>query len=261
MALLLLQPPCLSPQMRTELYFLSSQKNRPSLFGMPLIVPCTVHTTKKDLYDAVWIQVSRLASPLPPQEASNHAQDWYAPLPPCFFRVLKVSLAQLTRLCLTLQRRQHGLPVPLHPPGRRERWERVCLVSVVQVGRALQSCTRYQTPRWCAHTRLCDCSRFCRGCLIECSDDRASLGNAYIAVDWDPTALHLRYQTSQERVKTHTVGGICLVKEFIRLQRWQHTGDLEGSAFSGPLKPGPNQDFISQIAQVLFQETCFSAAD
>lgn len=65
-------------QMRTELYFLSSQKNRPSLFGMPLIVPCTVHTTKKDLYDAVWIQVSRLASPLPPQEASNHAQDWYA---------------------------------------------------------------------------------------------------------------------------------------------------------------------------------------
>ncbi|XP_006810936.2 ubiquitin carboxyl-terminal hydrolase 32-like, partial [Neolamprologus brichardi] len=61
--------------MRTELYFLSSQKNRPSLFGMPLIVPCTVHTSKKDLYDAVWIQVSRLASPLPPQEASNHAQD------------------------------------------------------------------------------------------------------------------------------------------------------------------------------------------
>lgn len=63
-------------QMRTELYFLSSQKNRPSLFGMPLIVPCTIHTRKKDLYDAVWIQVSRLASPLPPQEASNHAQDW-----------------------------------------------------------------------------------------------------------------------------------------------------------------------------------------
>ena len=64
--------------MRTELYFLSSQKNRPSLFGMPLIVPCTVHTSRKDLYDAVWIQVSRLASPLPPQEASNHAQDWSA---------------------------------------------------------------------------------------------------------------------------------------------------------------------------------------
>lgn len=62
--------------MRAELYFLSSQKNRPSLFGMPLIVPCTVHTRTRDLYDSVWTQVSRLASPLPPQEASNHAQDW-----------------------------------------------------------------------------------------------------------------------------------------------------------------------------------------
>lgn len=39
--------------------------------------------------------------------------------------------------------------------------------------------------------------------MIECTDDRACLGNAYIAIDWDPTALHLRYQTSQERVKTH----------------------------------------------------------
>lgn len=45
------------------------------------------------------------------------------------------------------------------------------------------------------------CLRFCRGCKIECTEDRASVGNAYIAVDWDPTALHLRYQTSQERVK------------------------------------------------------------
>ena len=36
---------------------------------------------------------------------------------------------------------------------------------------------------------------------MDCCEDRASLGNAYIAVDWDPTALHLRYQTSQERVR------------------------------------------------------------
>lgn len=62
--------------MRAELYFLSSQKNRPSLFGMPLIVPCTADTRGRDLYNTVWTQVSRLASPLPPQESSNHAQDW-----------------------------------------------------------------------------------------------------------------------------------------------------------------------------------------
>ncbi|NXN97924.1 UBP32 hydrolase, partial [Rhinopomastus cyanomelas] len=132
--------------MRTELYFLSSQKNRPSLFGMPLIVPCTVHTRKKDLYDAVWIQVSRLASPLPPQEASNHAQDCDDSM---------------------------GYQYPF-------------TLRVVQ--KDGNSCA------WCPWYR------FCRGCKIDCSEDRACVGNAYIAVDWDPTALHLRYQTSQERI-------------------------------------------------------------
>ncbi|XP_065429191.1 ubiquitin carboxyl-terminal hydrolase 32 isoform X15 [Chrysemys picta bellii] len=132
--------------MRSELYFLSSQKNRPSLFGMPLIVPCTVHTRKKDLYDAVWIQVSRLASPLPPQEASNHAQDCDDSM---------------------------GYQYPF-------------TLRVVQ--KDGNSCA------WCPWYR------FCRGCKIECAEDRAYIGNAYIAVDWDPTALHLRYQTSQERI-------------------------------------------------------------
>ncbi|XP_058856909.1 ubiquitin carboxyl-terminal hydrolase 32 isoform X1 [Acipenser ruthenus] len=132
--------------MRTELYFLSSQKNRPSLFGMPLIVPCTVHTRKRDLYDAVWIQVSRLASPLPPQEASNHAQDCDDSM---------------------------GYQYPF-------------TLRVVQ--KDGNSCA------WCPWYR------FCRGCKVDCSEDRAFVGNAYIAIDWDPTALHLRYQTSQERI-------------------------------------------------------------
>ncbi|XP_077167339.1 ubiquitin carboxyl-terminal hydrolase 32 isoform X2 [Paroedura picta] len=132
--------------MRTELYFLSSQKNRPSLFGMPLIVPCTVHTRKKDLYDAVWIQVSRLASPLPPQEASNHAQDCDDSM---------------------------GYQYPF-------------TLRVVQ--KDGNSCA------WCPWYR------FCRGCKVDCTEEGAYLGNAYIAVDWDPTALHLRYQTSQERI-------------------------------------------------------------
>ncbi|KAI2656254.1 Ubiquitin carboxyl-terminal hydrolase 32 [Labeo rohita] len=109
--------------MRTELYFLSSQKNRPSLFGMPLIVPCTVHTSKKDLYDAV-----------------DDSMGYQYPF--------------------TLR--------------------------VVQ--KDGNSCA------WCPWYR------FCRGCTVDCNEDRASLGNAYIAVDWDPTALHLRYQTSQERI-------------------------------------------------------------
>nr|XP_054402845.1 ubiquitin carboxyl-terminal hydrolase 6-like [Pongo abelii]XP_054402851.1 ubiquitin carboxyl-terminal hydrolase 6-like [Pongo abelii] len=134
--------------MRTELYFLSPQENSPSLFGMPLIVPCTVHTRKKDLYDAVWMQVSWLTRPLPPQEASNHAQDW------------------LKDNCIGCQ-----YPFTLR---------------VVQ--KDGNSCA------WCPEYR------FCRGCKIDCGEDRAFIGNAYIAVDWDPTALHLHYEMSQERV-------------------------------------------------------------
>lgn len=88
----------------------------------------------------------------------------------------------------------------------------MCLVSVVQVRHILErhisGCeAERRIKHWVVYLlnqlRLCECSRFCRGCMIECADDRACLGNAYIAVDWDPTALHLRYQTSQERVKTH----------------------------------------------------------
>ncbi|XP_017548184.2 ubiquitin carboxyl-terminal hydrolase 32-like [Pygocentrus nattereri] len=132
--------------MRAELYFLSSQKNRPSLFGMPLIVPCTADTRGRDLYNTVWTQVSRLASPLPPQESSNHAQDCDDSL---------------------------GYQYPF-------------TLRVVQGDG--NSCA------WCPWYR------FCRGCTIECNDDRAAVGNVCIAVDWDPTALHLRYQTSQERL-------------------------------------------------------------
>uniref|UniRef100_A0A4W3JWA4 Ubiquitin carboxyl-terminal hydrolase 32 n=1 Tax=Callorhinchus milii TaxID=7868 RepID=A0A4W3JWA4_CALMI len=132
--------------MRTELYFLSAQKIRPSLFGMPLIVPCTVHTRKKDLYDAVWTQVSRLASPLPPQEASNHAQDCDDSMGYQYPFTLRV----------------------VNKDGNTCAW--------------------------------CPWYRFCRGCKVDCNEERTAVGPAYIAIDWDPTALHLRYQTSQERI-------------------------------------------------------------
>ena len=63
--------------MPQEVYFLSMEKYRPMLFGFPLIVPCSESTTFLDLYKSVWMQVSRLVSPLPPRDASqNHATDW-----------------------------------------------------------------------------------------------------------------------------------------------------------------------------------------
>nr|CAD7409818.1 unnamed protein product [Timema poppensis] len=46
----------------------------------------------------------------------------------------------------------------------------------------------------------CPFYKFCRGCRIQCSDAEFNFSCSHLAVDWDPTALHLRYQTSQERV-------------------------------------------------------------
>ncbi|XP_063962632.1 ubiquitin carboxyl-terminal hydrolase 32-like [Lytechinus pictus] len=48
----------------------------------------------------------------------------------------------------------------------------------------------------------CPWYRFCRGCDIPCDSETLRSGLAYIAIEWDPTALHLRYQNSQERFVT-----------------------------------------------------------
>lgn len=63
---------------RQDTYFLSYHKTRPSLFGVPLLIPCYEDGSNKDLYCAVWVQVARLLSPLPstPPEQANHATDW-----------------------------------------------------------------------------------------------------------------------------------------------------------------------------------------
>lgn len=89
--------------------------------------------------------------------------------------------------------------------------------------------------------------------MIECTDDRASLGNAYIAVDWDPTALHLRYQTSQERVKTHTrvvftkVKMGCLSGDWTNILGGCNTFVNDGHILHSDylFKPGQSCDFMS----------------
>lgn len=133
---------------RQDVYFVSSQKTKPSLFGLPVIVPCCDNTTHQDLYQSVWLQVARLVSPLPPSETAppNHAMDCDDSLGYEFPFVLK---------------------------------------AVNRDGTACAWCPWY---------------RFCRGCRIQCCDAEFSFSSNHLAIDWDPTALHLRYQTSQERV-------------------------------------------------------------
>ena len=44
--------------------------------------------------------------------------------------------------------------------------------------------------------------RFCRGCTVECNDEQFNCNCRYLTVEWEPTTLHLRYQSSQEKVRT-----------------------------------------------------------
>ncbi|UYV60650.1 USP32 [Cordylochernes scorpioides] len=45
---------------------------------------------------------------------------------------------------------------------------------------------------------ICPWYRFCQGCPLECSDLPLGPQAGVVAIDWDPTALHLRYQASME---------------------------------------------------------------
>ena len=62
---------------RQDTYFLSHHKTKPSLFGIPLLIPLHDGVQNRDIYCSIWLQVSRLLSPLPPssRDQSNHAED------------------------------------------------------------------------------------------------------------------------------------------------------------------------------------------
>ena len=42
--------------------------------------------------------------------------------------------------------------------------------------------------------------RFCRGCPVECSDQPFGNEAHYLAIDWDESFLHLKYQSALEKV-------------------------------------------------------------
>lgn len=43
---------------------------------MPLLLGCSPGSTCRDVYDMVWQQVTRLLSPMPQSDQTNHATDW-----------------------------------------------------------------------------------------------------------------------------------------------------------------------------------------
>lgn len=119
---------------------------------MPLLLGCDSTSTCQSLYEAVWGQVTRLLSPLPQSDQTNHATDCDDSL---------------------------GYEFPF------------TLKAVLQGGQI------------CA---LCHWTQFCRGCRIPCTEEllfefcNGGQNIMCVAIDWDPTALHLRYQSCREKV-------------------------------------------------------------
>ena len=55
---------------------------------------------------------------------------------------------------------------------------------------------------WCA---WCPWHRFCRGCTLPCASQDFAFAASYLAIDWDQTALHLRYLSAQEKVQPYEI--------------------------------------------------------
>ncbi|GAB0091632.1 ubiquitin carboxyl-terminal hydrolase 32 [Sergentomyia squamirostris] len=193
---------------RQDTYFLSYHKTKPHLFGTPLLIPCHEGSTNKDLYCAVWLQVARLLSPLPPTppDRANHATDCDDSLGYEFPFTLR-AVANGGRICALCPwfRFCRGCEISCNSDS---------LISGLIATQNTQMSSTASTPimshrdqRSSMLHRRTQSEIGMSGESTVCSIDLSSIG---IAIDWDPTALHLRYQSTREKVWTeHESVALC----------------------------------------------------
>ncbi|KAL7731872.1 hypothetical protein ACLKA6_017449 [Drosophila palustris] len=178
---------------RHDSYFLSYHKTRPSLFGVPLLIPNCDGGTHKDLYCAVWLQVSRLLSPLPATtEQANHAADCDDSLGydfPFTLRAVKAdgltcAICPWSSFCRGCEIRcnneyvlQGALP-PINTTPTTPKMNVKCP--------SLPNLEAKRAPEYTASLSYTPITKY--------------FEDFTIAIDWDPTALHLRYQSTLERL-------------------------------------------------------------
>ncbi|XP_058975366.1 ubiquitin carboxyl-terminal hydrolase 32 isoform X3 [Musca domestica] len=192
---------------RQDSYFLSHHKTRPSIFGVPLLIPNLEGGTNKDLYCAVWLQVSRLLTPLPAStDQANHAADCDDSLGYDFpFSLRAVKSDGLTCALCPWSNFCRGCEIPCNN-------EYVFQSSLFNNSfDTSNTSTPKMMPKSANNSMVGTLDN--RKPLNSTSSDRDSLqsqqsmilsrnyDNKYIiAIDWDPTALHLRYQCTLERL-------------------------------------------------------------
>ncbi|KRG06553.1 ubiquitin carboxyl-terminal hydrolase 32 isoform X1 [Drosophila mojavensis] len=225
---------------RHDSYFLSYHKTRPSLFGVPLLIPNCDGGTHKDLYCAVWQQVSRLLSPLPATtEQANHAADCDDSLGydfPFTLRAVKAdgltcAICPWSSFCRGCEIRcnndyvlQGALP-PINSMANN--------VGTPQMNAKCPSLPNLEAKRTTEYTTS-----------LSYTPTTKYFEDFTIAIDWDPTALHLRYQSTLERLWVdHETIAICrreqvepvdlnhCLRAFTseeKLEQWYHCSHCKG---------------------------------
>ncbi|XP_053671807.1 ubiquitin carboxyl-terminal hydrolase 32 [Anopheles nili] len=219
---------------RQDTYFLSHHKSKPGLFGIPLLIPCYDGVTNKELYCSVWLQVARLLSPLPPTppDQSNHATDCDDSLGYDFPFTLR-AVASGGRMCALCpwSRFCRGCEIPCNDEPLLQGLICPAPSSLSNTSTPNLS-SREQTPTFRRKVYAANSSGSSSldgntnhqqqqpssmGALPSSSSTPISLLQSFInarsiqiAIDWDPTALHLRYQSTRERLWTvHESVDIC----------------------------------------------------
>ncbi|XP_059614538.1 ubiquitin carboxyl-terminal hydrolase 32 isoform X2 [Phlebotomus argentipes] len=227
---------------RQDTYFLSYHKTKPHLFGTPLLIPCHEGSTNKDLYCAVWLQVARLLSPLPPTppDRANHATDCDDSLGYEFPFTLRAvtSGGRICALCPWF-RFCRGCEIACNNDS---------LISGLMATQNTQMSSTASTPIM-SHRDQAPRSSIHRRTQSEIGVPGEpltpiDLSVISIAIDWDPTALHLRYQSTREKVWTeHESVAMCrrqqtepvdlnhCLRAFTseeKLEQWYYCGHCKG---------------------------------
>ncbi|KOB64774.1 Ubiquitin carboxyl-terminal hydrolase [Operophtera brumata] len=152
-------------QCRADAYFLASQRSKPALFGVPLLVGLRRGMSGRDLYGAVWTQVARLLDDSLGYEF------------PFTLRLVArggawCGLCAWARTC-----RGCALPTGTEPLVRDGPGE-LLLYTGTMTSSTLDALDLSALGGGSRHGAS-------RSCML--------------AIEWDPTALHLRYQTTRER--------------------------------------------------------------
>ncbi|CAB3219962.1 unnamed protein product [Arctia plantaginis] len=212
-------------QCRSDAYFLPWQRSRSSLFGVPLLVGVRggrgaggAALSGRELYARVWAQVARLLSARPKHhDQHNHATDCDDSLGyefPFRVRVVRAGGAWCARcawprLCRGCTLPSDDTPVCFDPPGKRRRARKRSSVApaalesdvpdssspIAKAKLNRLAAARLSTDFVESESECCTVDGMELGALLSA----ARRGSVVLAIDWDPTALHLRYQSTREK--------------------------------------------------------------